>query len=186
MNAFVTGVFTLLGIIIGVIATIYIAPKVSEEFKLREIYLAPFRKWCSEIYGELEEFYKRYLEEEHREVPEDHLLLILDYRELHETLRYALQWIGKIEKDREHNGEVAKKFWGLINTVDKSWHRLGAEFTFSLLAVDDVKLFEEHIKNNVSRGKQENIAKKIWEDMKNLSPDDIKKISDFLESQIPS
>lgn len=185
MNAFVTGVFTLLGIIIGVIATIYIAPKVSEEFKLREIYLAPFRKWCSETYGELKEFYKRYLEQAHKGVPKDHLLLILDYRELHEVLREAPRYIGKIEKDKKHNGEVAKKFWALMSNVDISWHRLGAEFTFSLLAVDDVKLFEEHIKNNVSRGKQENIAKKIWDDMKDLSPADMKKILDFLEGKIP-
>lgn len=193
MNAFVTGVFTLLGIIIGVIATIYIAPKVSEEFKLREIYLAPFRKWCSEIYGELEEFWKRYLEQKKEEVPKDHPLLILDYRELHEVLREAPRYIGKIEKEIEEQSEkgkynkdgLAKKFWALMNNVDISWHRLGVKFKHSLPAVDDVKLFEEHIKNSLSEEEQENIAKEIWEDMKGLSCDDMKEILDFLKNKIP-
>ena len=183
MSPIIGYILTFIGTIISVIVGVLIAPKINEKFKLRGIYLAPFRKWCAETYGELDEFYKRYfIGEKLGRLPKDYLLLILDYRDLHETLRYAPQWIGKIRKDKKATGE---KFWMLMNKVDKSWHRLGQDFRHSLPAVDDVKIFEEHIKNSLSDVEQKKIATKIWKDMKALSRDDIAKILDFLYKRLP-
>lgn len=56
---------TMAGIIIGTIITVCVGPWVSERFKLREIYLAPYRKWCYEFYGELDEFNRRYIDKDY-------------------------------------------------------------------------------------------------------------------------
>ena len=169
-------------LILGGVGTYWIGPRVAEKFKLRQIYLAPYRKWCSETYGELEEFYKRYLEGKHSVKPGDYLILILDYRELHEVLRDAPRYIGKIKKDKK---QLIDKFWNLLHNVDESWHRLGQDFRHCLPAVEDVKYFEEYIKNSLSDDQQKHIAKRIRDDMNRLNLADMKKILDFLESKIP-
>lgn len=87
--------------------------------ELAATYLVPFRKWCADLYGELYEFKERYTKSSNL-TP---ILIIIDYRELHDRLRDAPKWTGKIEKEKENEG-VAKYLRELTELIDKNWHEL--------------------------------------------------------------
>jgi hypothetical protein len=160
--------------------------------------LAPFRKWCADTCGELLEFYKRYSEEKERRTSypqkhpslverrwkrphsQTHLLLIIDFKALHDVLEYAPCWLSKIENDKE---EIAEKFWKLISDVDNSWHSLQGKYPVLASSGNFLTL----IRNLLNRGDFENIADEIWENHveKNLNCDDFYKIIDFLREKIP-
>jgi len=150
--------------VIGAILTYIIGPYISERFKLKtelaKIYLAPFRKWCYEFYGELDEFKRRYLDGSYAKISD--LQIIVDYRELHETLRYTSRWIGKIEKEDKN---VSDNLWKLMEVVDVFWHGLENRYSKELPSTEDVKLFEVHIKN-LSEAKRRKIAKEICDHLK--------------------
>ena len=87
-------ILTFFGAILGGVLTVLIGPWVAERFKLREEYFVPFQKWCTEFYGDFEEFYTRYILKEstnsYSELSD--ILVILDYRSLHDTLIHSSQY----------------------------------------------------------------------------------------------
>jgi hypothetical protein len=188
----------LAGVTIASLITLFLVPKVRELSKLREIYIAPFRKWCGDTCGELLEFYKRYSEEKERRAPypqkhpslverrwkrshsQTPLLLIIDFKALHDVLEHAPRWLSKIENDEN---EIAEKFWKLISDVDNSWHSLQCKYP----VLASSRNFLTLISNLIDQGGFDNIADEIWEDHveKNLNCDDFYKIIDFMKGQIP-
>lgn len=60
--------------------------------------------------------------------PDNPVLIIADYRELHERLRDAPRWRSKIEKEDE---TVADYLRELTNLIDKEWHALQHKHDFN-------------------------------------------------------
>lgn len=129
MDAIVTSVIGIAGVIVGAVLTTWLGPKFAEMFKLRETYLVPFRKWCSEFYGELDEFQRRYLNSNVNYSSYSDVQIIDDYRAFHEIVMSAPMWVGKIEKERS---ELANNVKGLIDIVDQFWHRLETQYNLQL------------------------------------------------------
>jgi hypothetical protein len=88
------------GAVFGGFITVLLGPWVSQKFKIKEDYIVPYLKWCTEFYGDLYEFKSRYVIESpiFREFSE--VLVILDYRSLHNSLIDSYKWIGKISKEK--------------------------------------------------------------------------------------
>lgn len=153
--------------------------------KLAATYLVPFRKWCSDFYGELNEFNRRYLDKDFSNISD--LQIIVDYRELHETLRYAPRWIGKIGKKKKYK-PIRDNLLKLIELVDTFWHNLENEYSQELPSKDNVKLFEEHIKA-LSGNKRQEIAQKLREHIQKQKGTyecaNILDILKYLEKKIP-
>ena len=184
MNNILSGI---IGVVIGGILAYIVGPYFSERFKLRtelaKVYLVPFRKWCSNFYGELSEFNKRYLKGEYSHVSD--LQIIVDYRDLHETLRYAPCWIGKIGKESESTRD---NLWNLMEIVDIFWHSLENIYSSDLPSRDDVNLFITDIKM-LPKDKRQEIAYKIREHIEdkkqNFLDAKITSILEYLENKIP-
>ncbi len=162
----------LAGIIGGLIAPIVIAfiahilgPRLSEKFRLKtklaESYLAPFKEWCSNLYGELFEFYQRYVTEDYSEDYSyiSDLQIIEDYRCLHDSLKETHRWIGKIGKEA-----IKNSISYLLEIVDVFWHSLENSYSKELPTVKD-EVFEAHIKN-LKSGRRKVIAQKIRHHLK--------------------
>jgi hypothetical protein len=144
--------FAFLGAIFGGIVTVLIGPWVAEKFKIRENYIVPFLKWCTEFYGDLYEFQFRYVrkKEDLENLNLDKfsdIQVILDYRSLHNSLIDSYRWIGKIENEER---DVSQSLTRLQETVDQFWHRLENDYPTKLPSVGDVKEFNAHIKATLS------------------------------------
>lgn len=159
-------VSSFIGAIVGGIITVLIGPWVAEKFKLREQYFVPFQKWCTEFYGDLYEFYYRYIKDnDKRDFSESRfsdILIILDYRSLHDSLISSPQWLGKIQKENENAGQYLTE---LLETVDKFWHRLENDYPLRLPSVEGVKAFNAHIKSRTPEERKE-IADRIRSHLK--------------------
>jgi len=151
--------------------------------RLAETYLAPFREWCSHSYGELGEFARTYLEGDYSAISD--LQIIIDYRELHETLRYAPRWMGKIEKeDRQVAGNLLK----LMEIVDVFWHSLEDQYSQELPTKKDYELWETHIKALSSSKRQEiagGIRKHLMNNEQAYSKANTSSILDYLIKKVP-
>jgi len=124
MESLPAGIYGIISVIIAAVLTVCLGPWLREHFELRRIYLAPFRKWCSELYGELSEFKDRYICRSNADTRAVHdslgrTLVIIDYRELHDRLREAPIYMGKIRKEE---AGVAKYLQELMELVDRLWH----------------------------------------------------------------
>lgn len=178
---------TIIGVMIGGILGYTVGPYVSERLKLRmrlaETYLAPFREWCSHSYGELGEFSRTYLQGDYSTVSD--LQVIIDYRELHETLRYAPRWMGKIEKE---DREVADSLVKLMEIVDVFWHSLEDQYSQELPTKKDYELFEADLKA-LSRSKRQEIAGEICKHLRSkeqaYSDANTSRILDYLIRKVP-
>lgn len=183
MTVIPTGVWAILVVIVSAGLTAWLGPWLRERFKLRAIYLAPFREWCSEFYGELDEFHRRYLKGDYSRVSD--LQVIVDYRELHEPLRYATRWTGKIGNEDKR---AADNLWKLIEVVDVFWHGLENTYSAELPSKEDVRLFEAHIKS-LTGNKRQQIATKIRDHLKyerqSYCDVDIEGILYYLKKKIP-
>lgn len=206
MNAILTAAIAAL---LGGIFAYMIGPYFSERFRLRtklaETYLAPFKEWCADCYGELHEFNETYLWGDWSNISS--LQIITDYRELHETLRYAPRWIGKIRKDKTWQEKltcplrwvgiikkkrkyetVADRLLKLTKVVDTFWHNLEHDYSHELLSVSDVIVFMAHIKG-LSNSQRDVIAEKIRQHLKQEKQKyvekDISSILDYLKKEIP-
>ncbi|MCL0041273.1 hypothetical protein M1N08_00790 [Dehalococcoidia bacterium] len=119
---------------LGAIVVALLTPWIQERLVLRKelaaSYLMPFVKWCSTLHEELSEFKDRYIKEtnDSTRMAHDslsHTLIIMDYRELHDRLREAPIYMGKIRKEKP---EVARYLQELMELVDRLWHGLHDEF----------------------------------------------------------
>jgi len=178
-----TGVWTILVVIVSAGLTAWLGLRLREKFELRAIYLAPFKEWCSELYGELYEFNGRYLEGDDSRVSD--LQVIVDYRELHEPLRYAPRWVGKIASENKH---AAGNLSELIEVVDVFWHGLENIHSTELPSKKDVRLFEAHIKS-LTKDDRKIIASRIRDHLKDERQSycqaDIEGILEYLKKKIP-
>jgi len=135
MEVMITSIIGVAGVIIGAVLTAWLGPWVAEKFKLREIYLAPFRKWCSEFYGELDEFQRRYLPDGVNYTEYSDVQIIDDYRAFHEVMIGSPAWVGKIEKER---GELADNLKKMMDIVDSFWHKLESQYGLQLRSRMDI------------------------------------------------
>lgn len=192
MDIMLTG--AVIGVAISAFVTLLIAlfgPKIKEKFKLREIYLAPFRKWCSKLYGDLDEFNRRYLRKgtDCRKYPP--IQIIDDYRMIHEVLKDAPIWVGKIEKEYKDGligkirGKIYKDYKNiyvhvttLTDIVDAFWHELEGQ--------NNLKLKDRMDIIQIPKNKRERIAEKICKHIEKTNYPNIQSILDYLrKKQIP-
>ena len=178
----VNALFGFFGAIVGGGITVLLGPWVAERFKLREVYFIPFKTWCTEFYGELEEFSSRYTQNLNYSKYSD-ILIILDYRSLHESLINAPKWFGKIEKD---NKDAACELRDLLRMVEIFWHYLENTYPKDLPSVEGVKEFNMKIKCLESSIRKE-IADKIRHHMcDNTNKYKSEVIMSYLKTHIPN
>lgn len=183
MSTIPNGVWGLIALAISAGLTAWLGPWLRERFELRRIYLAPFKEWSAGLYGELYEFDERYIKGNYSNVSD--LQIIVDYRELHECLRYAPKWIGKINK---RDQDVKANLWKLIQLVDVFWHCLENDHSKELPTEKEVELFEAHIKS-LSNQKRQEIAQKIRDHLQRerqtYTETNIPSILGYLQEMIP-
>jgi hypothetical protein len=171
------------GAIIGGMITLLLGPWMAEKFKLREQYFVPFKKWCARFYGDLEEFNHRYIKNSPDYTEFSDILVILDYRSLHEGLIDSSQWFGSVKRE---NLSVFYKLEELLETVEKFWHHLENTYPLDLQSVETTKEFNKSIKSLPNERRNEiaqSIRKHLGEGKYN--PDDINEILKYLIGQIP-
>ncbi|MFX1294602.1 MAG: hypothetical protein ACFFD2_07090 [Promethearchaeota archaeon] len=196
MNELLIG---LIGGLLGSVLAYFIGPYVSEKFRLRtklaENYLVPFYEWCGNFYGDFSELFDRYLTIPLDEVPD--MLLIIDYRELHETFLGIDKWYGLIIKSK--NGkELVKIIDKIGEPVDFFWHGLEDKFCSDLPSTVQVRDFINHVKactdaerkqmaNDIrnelkrARGSAKSRGKQLY-----ISEGDKNKLLTYLRKYIPS
>lgn len=183
MSTIPNGLWALFAVLISAGLTAGLGPWLRERFELRRTYLAPFKEWSAGLYGELFEFDERYIKDNHSSVSD--LQLIVDYRELHERLRYAPKWIGKMNK---RNQGVKANLWKLIQLVDIFWHHLENDYSKELPTEKEVELFEAHIKS-LNNQKRKEIAQKIRDHLdrekQTYTETNIPSILGYLQKMIP-
>ena len=91
--------------------------------------MAPFRKWCSEFYGELDEFQRRYLRDGVNYSSYSDVQIIDDYRAFHEVMIDSPAWVGKIEKEYRALAHDVKR---MMDIVDQFWHDLESRYNLTL------------------------------------------------------
>ena len=185
MSNLISGILGgVIGIVIACI-TYIVGPCQTEKFRLKrrlaESYLAPFHEWCSYLYGELLEFYQRYVERKDYSHISD-LQIIEDYRCLHNSLKDSCKWIGKIKKEA-----IKKSITDLSDIVDCFWHCLENSYSKELPTADD-EVFETHIKK-LRRKRRKKIAQKICHHLEKENQSYLKVkipgILDYLKKKIP-
>lgn len=129
------GIGGAVGVIVGVIVE-----KRRHNLELRRVYLAPFRKWCAELYDELYEVNNRYLTRQAQQrgyshIP--HIQVIDDWRALHDVLAYGMGWLAKIRKEQK-NKDLWRQFEDGIAEMDRYWHDLETTYQFVLQGRKDI------------------------------------------------
>lgn len=159
----IAAVSGLVGAIIGAI----VGPYLRECFRLwrdqNATYLVPFKRWCTRLYGDLSELCRRYLADKcthkiHKCCGKDitfnfgvellayssalpatsPVLLLDDYRALHDVLMDAPEWFGKIIKDERDDTELRTAFLALMETVDRYWHKIETQYIVHLGSREDI------------------------------------------------
>jgi len=174
MESLPAGIYGIISVIIVAVLTAWLGPWLRENFELRRIYLAPFRKWCSELYGDLDEFNRRYLSDGISYSDYSDVQIIDDYRALHEALINAPVWTGKIEKEHKVLADNVKR---LIDIVDEFWHYLESEHNLQLQNRKDII----RLNNDVRRKVAEEI-RKHFENKRQIYPD-MSKVLDYLRNE---
>jgi len=155
-------------LISGWLMAYYFHPWISHKLALkRELavtYLVPFKKWCSVLYREITEFKERYLRDNYEDTYDQlsRTLIIVDYRELHDVLREAGTYLGKIEKEKP---KVARYLSGLADLVDNLWHDLQDDFPVNF----DQLGHDEWIKAIIEYPEKKEFVKGIIEKKKHLN-----------------
>ena len=161
------GIYGIISVLIAAVLTAWLGPWLRENFELRRIYLAPFRKWCSELYGDLDEFDRRYLSKGINYCDYSDVQIIDDYRAVHEALIDAPIWTGKIEKEHKVFAENVK---GLIDSVDKFWHYLEGEYGLQLQNRKGIICLNNDVRRKVAKEIRTHFQNKrhIYPDMSNF------------------
>lgn len=131
--------------------------------ELAATYLVPFTEWCCILYKEITEFKERYVRDNcYNQL--SRTLIIMDYRELHDVLKDAGRYLGKIKKEEP---EVAEYLSNLADSVDLLWHGLQDDFSENfdqsnrdewIKAIIDYPEKEEFVKGIIEKNKQLNQA----------------------------
>ncbi len=123
-------------ILVGWVVANYLQPLVAQHVALRRDllinYLVPYKRWCRTLYKELTEFEARYKDKEVYDSLSN-TLIIIDYRELHDVIRDAGNYRGKV---RAGDSTVADYLEQLEHHVDNLWHGLQDEFQVNFDQLD--------------------------------------------------
>ena len=171
------GIYGIISVIIAAVLTVWLGPWLRENFELRRIYLAPFRKWCSELYGDLDEFSRRYLSKGINYRDYSDVQIIDDYRTLHEALINAPIWTGKIEKEHKVFADTVKR---LIDIVDKFWHHLESEHGLQLQDRKGIIRLNNDVRRKVAKE-----IRKHFESKRKSYPDMSKLLGYLRNEKIP-
>lgn len=168
-----------IGAVIGG-AIVLIAVKWRHSLELDRVYLAPFRKWCAELYDELYELNNRYLTDKaqkrgYSRIP--HIQVIDDWRALHDVLAYGMGWLAKIRKEQK-NKELWRRFEDRAAKMDTFWHYLETRYQFVLQDRKDII--------GLGPTRQRDVADKIRRAApKLLLAIDVDEVIRYLEQKIP-
>ena len=168
------GIYGIITVIIAAVLTAWLGPWLRENFELRIIYLAPFRKWCGELYGDLDEFNRRYLSDGTSYSDYSDVQIIDDYRALHEALINAPVWTGKIEKEHKVFADTVKQ---LIDSVDKFWHCLESKYGLQLQNRKGIMRLNNDARRNVA-----DEIRTHFENKRQIYPD-MSKLLDYLRNE---
>lgn len=165
-----TGIGGIIVALIGAFLTPWMQERLAFRRELAATYWVPFVKWTTTLCEELTEFKERYIKADYNETRRvydslPHTLIIMDYRELHDRLREAPMYMGKIAREKP---EIAKYLQGLTGLVDELWHglqdKLGVNFDQSEhdVWIDAIIKFpeKEEIVNTI---RDSDINKKLWQ-----------------------
>jgi hypothetical protein len=109
---YIPAIATLGAVVVGAILTNYLGPHIKEKFRLREVYFVPYKKWCTGLYGEVQEYQTilKMLKEENlnektitgnthfnKKISDDYL--ITHFWEIHKAIASGHTWLGKIHTD---------------------------------------------------------------------------------------
>ena len=170
----------------GWLAANYLQPLMKQQLALKKellnAYLMPFKTWCHALYRELTEFKERYtcLNVYDRL---SKTLIIIDYRELHDVLREAGKYRGKIELE---NREVANSLRELEHLVDNIWHSLQDDFSVNF----DQTEHDKWIEAIIQYPEKQQFVEAIKEKSKGIvayfkKEQEFEKVTSYLRQQIP-
>ena len=171
-SAIAGGILTLLGALL--------VEKIRFKFLLNRIYLAPFRKWCANIYGEFDEFWSRYLSGTTNRRDFSSVQIIDDWLALHEEIIQAPKWLAKVKKEKP---KVGQKFDNLLSTIDCFWHKYEEEYNIKLKDRFDIIDIDKHIRRLM--------ADNLWQKGRGIlkrtpiSKKDKEEILSYLKKRIP-
>ena len=169
------------------IITLFLTPMINEKFKLREQYIVPYRKWCTTLYGGLQE-YKTLLchwIDDRENCNKKHITplsdeyIIIHFWELHDHISTGHMWLGKIHKEIclknniddgysyiNSKEDIDKAFKLFIDHTDKCWHRL--EDTYKeFIGRSDQKDFTEALRNATTYYNNKNLLSKMVQTIRN-------------------
>lgn len=182
-----TGVGGIIVALIGAFLTPWMQERLALRRELAATYWVPFVKWTRSLYEELTEFRERYIKANYNETRRvyDSLprtLIIMDYRELHDRLREAPIYIGKIVREKP---EIAKYLQGLMGLVDELWHGLQDKFGMNFdqsehdVWIDAIIEFtqKEQMVNTIRDG---DINKKLWQKFREEKGQKIQRLTMYL------
>ena len=174
----VVAIIGLAGIIGGGLITAFLVPRIRLKFELNRVYLAPFRKWCADFNGELDEFWSRHLSCTVNRATYSNVQIIDDWIALHEVVVDGPKWLAKIKKENE---KIAIKLDNLLSIVDRVWHE--SEETYNVRLKDRFDIISL---GKVMRGR---MADDLWnarDDIsRKVSNEDERAILAYLRKRIP-
>jgi hypothetical protein len=134
------------GISAGTIAGTFFGPIIEQKWKLRGLYLIPYREWCVKAYGYVHEFEEvcRWIRDsdDKYEIRRNHYFVIYHLWLMHTQAEEIYRWLGKMEKDlkkkeklpvwcgglREEEKGAYDAFNDLMDAIDRLWHYLETKY----------------------------------------------------------
>lgn len=185
-------------------------PYIKEKYKLRESFFVDYKKWCTDVSGEVLEFKfilesletsKQNESETSKQNELSNNYLIGHFWEIHNTIRMGHKWMGKVEKDsknirnrlnaifvnkKEDPYEYLHRF---IDFVDVTWHDLKNEY-IELAGTHETEADFRKILVTLSmdEDKMKEISERIILKIKKnntLTTDNCNTIVKFLRQQVP-
>lgn len=120
--------------VIGGVLTYFVAPRVKENFRLREDFYVDYKKWCTTLCGELSEY--KFLSDNLDEWKKDSLCsnynyLLTHFWELHNCISRGHKYLGKIYKKsytfygrKKKERQAFKDLLTFVHEIDARWHEL--------------------------------------------------------------
>lgn len=169
----------------GWIMAYYFHPKITQRLTLRKElaadYLVDFKKWSHVLYRELVEFKNRYPDLQVYNTL-SRILIIIDYRELHDVLREQGKYLGKIEKE---NSGVAEYLRKLEDLVDNLWHSSQDEFSVNFDQAEHDEWMKAIIKYRKKEKLVEFIKDNSGEILNHFKAEEFEKAKNYVLDQIP-
>lgn len=182
-----TGLGGVIVALIGAFLTPWMQGRLVFRRELAATYWVPFVKWTRALYEELTEFEERYIKADYNKARQvydslSRTLIIMDYRELHDRLREAPNYMGKIARE---NPEIAKYLHDLMGLVDDLWHGLQDEFRVNFdqsehdVWVDAIIRFPRK-ELMVSTIRDSDLSKKLWKKFREEKGQNIQGLRTYL------